>query len=83
MAVMPPFVLALAIGACALYGLRQDLVTGIARDEIYRFNREESPLGYNAVLIGKLLVLGFWAAEVLHAVNLCSDPVDWLRPLFG
>ena len=71
------------IAACALYGLRQDLATGVARDRFYRCDRETNPFGYHAIITGKLLVLAFCVAVVLHAMNLGPDPVALLRPVFG
>ena len=86
MAAMPPFVMALVfapVGACALYALRQDLVAGFACHRNHRFTRQDSPLGYWLILAGKAWILVFCMAEILHAMNLCGDPVAWLRPLFG
>jgi hypothetical protein len=34
-------------------------------------------------MAGKLFVLGFGIAEILHALNLCGDPMVPLRALFG
>ena len=86
MQVMKPTVTVLLFGflaACAVYGLHRGSVTGVAGDSMYRFDREESPLGYTMVMAGKVAVLIFCLAEILHVMNLCDDPVALLRPLFG
>jgi hypothetical protein len=83
---MSPAVIALAfalIGACAVYGLRMDLATGVARDGLYRFTRGKNPFGTTAALAGKLAVLALCLGEVLHAMNLCGDPMLMLNHLFG
>jgi hypothetical protein len=83
---MRPTVIALVFGvlaACAVYGLHRGLVTGVAGDGMYQFDRDESPLGYALMIAGKLTVLVFCLAEILHAMNLCDDPMALLRPLFG
>jgi hypothetical protein len=71
------------LAAAAAYGLWRDFNTGVASDDLYRFDREKSPAGYVAVVAGKVFVLGFGAAEILHALNLCGDPMVPLRALFG
>jgi len=84
--IMKPIVVFLLFGflaACAGYGLHRGSVTGVAGDGMYQFDREESPLGYTMVMAGKLTVLIFCLAEILHAMNLCDDPMALLRPLFG
>jgi hypothetical protein len=83
---MSPTGIAIVFGllaAAAAYGIRQALITGVAGDGLYRFQRDESPLGFAAVMAGKLFVLGFGIAEILHALNLCGDPMVPLRALFG
>jgi hypothetical protein len=71
------------LAGAAAYGIRQALVTGVAGDGLYNFDRDESPLGFAAVMLGKMFVLGFGIAEILHALNLCGDPMVPLRALFG
>jgi hypothetical protein len=83
---MSPTGIAIVFGllaAAAAYGIRRALITGVAGDGLYRFQRDESPLGFAAVMAGKLFVLGFGIAEILHALNLCGDPMVPLRALFG
>jgi len=71
------------IAAAAAYGLWRDFATGVASDDLYRFRESENPTGFLAVVAGKFLVLGFGIAEVLHAFDLCGDPMVPLRALFG
>ena len=52
-------------------------------DEIYAFREDENPAGFMAVTAGKMFVLVFGIAEVLHAFGLCGDPMAPLRALFG
>jgi hypothetical protein len=83
---MSPTGIAIVFGllaAAAAYGIRRALITGVAGDGLYRFQRDESPLGFAAVMAGKLFVLGFGIAEILHALNLCGDLMVPLRALFG
>jgi hypothetical protein len=55
----------------------------VLRAGLYHFRRDESPLGFAAVMAGKLFVLGFGIAEILRALKLCGDPMAPLRALFG
>ena len=71
------------LAAAAAYGLWRDFNSGVASDDLYRFERKQSPAGYMAVISGKIFVVGFGIAEVLHALNLCGDPMPTLRTLFG
>jgi hypothetical protein len=71
------------LAAAAAYGLWRDFSTGVASDDLYRFELKDSPAGYMAVTAGKIFVVGFGVAEVLHALNLCGDPMPTLRGLFG
>ena len=71
------------LAAAAGYGLWRDVKTGVARDEIYSFRRDENPVGFMATMAGKLFVMAFGVAEILHAMNLCGDPMVPLRSLFG
>jgi len=70
------------LASAAGYGLWRDFATGTASDELYRFREDESPMGFWAVVTGKVFVLGFGIAEILHAFNLCGDPMAPLRALF-
>jgi hypothetical protein len=69
------------LAACAAWGIRSAFRTGVAGDGLYRFDRDESPIGFAVLIAGKLLVIGFAAAEILHALKLCGDPVVMLRAL--
>jgi hypothetical protein len=83
---MSPTIMALIFGllaAAAAYGLWRDFATGVASDEIYTFREDESPAGFTAVTAGKMFVLAFGIAEILHACGLCGDPLVPLRALFG
>jgi hypothetical protein len=71
------------LGAAAAYGLWRGHKTGVAGDGLYSFDQDENPIGYAAVMAGKLFVLGFGIAEILHALNLCGDPMAPLRAIFG
>ena len=71
------------LAAAAGYGLWRDMKSGVARDEIYSFERDKSPVGFMATMAGKLFVVVFGLAEILHAMNLCGDPMVPLRALFG
>jgi hypothetical protein len=71
------------LAAAAGYGLWRDFATGVASDDVYRFREDQSPAGFWAITAGKLFVLGFGIAEILHAFGLCGDPMAPLRALFG
>lgn len=79
---MPPLVMALIFGGLALlagWSIRHDFVTGVASDDLYRFGSDDNPLGFAAIVAGKVFIIGFGAAEVLFACGLIGDPVLALR----
>ena len=83
---MSPVVKPLIFGLLALaaaYGLWRSFTTGVASDEIYTFREDENPAGFMAATAGKMFVLAFGIAEVLHAFGLCGDPMEPLRAILG
>ncbi len=83
---MPAWMLALVfagLAAAAAWGLRADLSSGVAGDDLYRFRADDNPTGYAAIVVGKLLVIAFGLAEIAHALGLLADPLLLLRRLFG
>ena len=71
------------LGAVAAWAIWRDLETGVSWDSLYRFRADTNPLGFGAVIAGKVFVMGFGIAEILHAFGLIGDPMLVLRALFG
>jgi hypothetical protein len=67
----------------AAWGIKRDLATGVARDELYSFRADRNPLGFLVVISGKIFIIGFGAAVILHAFGLMGDPVEALQPIFA
>ncbi|HYJ35088.1 MAG TPA: hypothetical protein VEV64_02950 [Rhizomicrobium sp.] len=71
------------LAVAAAYGLWRSFATGVTSDELHTFREDENPAGFMAVTAGKMFVLVFGVAEVLHAFGLCGDPMAPLRAIFG
>jgi hypothetical protein len=83
---MPPWGMAAIFGglaAVAAWAIWRDLKVGIAGDGLYRFREDANPLGFAAIIGGKLFVLAFGVAQILYAAGLGDDPMLLLRKLFG
>ena len=83
---MPPWFMALifgSLGAIAAWSISRDLATGIASDDLYRFDRDENLLGYCALLAGKGFVVFFGIGKILFALGLMDDPFLMLKAIFG
>jgi hypothetical protein len=83
---MSPTGMAILFGLLAVaagYGLWRSFTTGVTSDEIYTFREDEEPAGFMMVTAGKMFVMAFGIAEVLHAFGLCGDPMEPFRALFG
>jgi hypothetical protein len=72
------------LGICAAWGIYRSLSSGVAYDEIYRFEIDSNPLGFATVIAGRiLLVIAFAIAVILHALGFIGDPISMLRGIFG
>ena len=71
------------LGICAAWGIYRSLSSGVAYDEIYRFEIDSNPLGFATVIAGRILVIAFAIAVILHALGFIGDPISMLRGIFG
>lgn len=80
-----PLIVAIFVPLAILAGwsILGDLRTGVARDELYSFAVGDNPIGFLAVICGKLFVIGFGIAMVLHACGLPADPVAAMKAFLG
>jgi hypothetical protein len=69
-----------SMAVIAAWSILNDLSTGVARDELYRFSLDTNPLGFVAIIGGKMFVIVFAIAMILHAFGLAGDPVKALQP---
>jgi hypothetical protein len=83
---MPPWGMAVIFGglaAVAAWAIWRDFKTGVSGDSLYRFREDTNPVGFAAVICGKLFVLAFGVAQILYAAGLGDDPMVLLRKIFG
>ena len=83
---MSPAVIAIVFGllaAAAAFGIRQGLITGVAGDDLYRFRRDENPLGFAAVMRESCSSWDLALPKSCMSLKLCGDPMAPLRTLFG
>jgi hypothetical protein len=71
------------LGAVAGWAIWRDLKAGISGDDLYRFREDSNPLGFAAMIAGKLFVLAFGVAQILYAAGWGDDPMLLLRKIFG
>jgi hypothetical protein len=75
---------ALLFGAATLFvawRILVDLATGVARDRGRRYDINQRPLGYLALMIAQAVFVAFGTTEVLNAFGLAGDPVIALRSI--
>jgi hypothetical protein len=83
---MPPWFMALLFGslaAIAVWSIRHDLVTGVASDDIWRFNADSNPGGYWSLLVGKAFVVVYGLATIGWALGLNANPFLMLKAALG
>ena len=83
---MPPWGMAVifgGLGAVAAWAIYCDLRAGVSGDSLYRFREDTNPVGFAAIIGGKLFVLAFGVAQILYATGLGDDPMVLLRKIFG
>ena len=76
---MSPWVIACVFSVVAIAAfswIYSDMTNGVARHEgVWTFQRENSPIGYAVVVLGKVLVLLLSLGIVLHAISWAqTDP---------
>lgn len=81
----PPLVIAVfaPLVLVSAWSILNDLQTGVARDELYSFALATNPPGFFATICGKLFVVGFGIAMILHVCGLAGDPVNAMKALLG
>ena len=83
---MPPAISAVIfsfIAAVAAWSILRDLAAGMAQDDLYRFEADANPIGFLAVIGGKVFAIGFGVAMILYACGLAGDPLKALRSFLG
>jgi len=81
---MPPAFNAVIFGLLAVvaaWSILHDLQSGVAQDDLYRFSSDANPIGYLAIIGGKLFVVGFGIATIFYACGLAGDPLKAPRGL--
>lgn len=61
--------------ACATFGITNSLRTGITHSESATFRRDEEPLRFMMVILGKVFFIALAIAETLYALGLTGDPL--------
>ncbi|RAZ90450.1 hypothetical protein DPM33_13080 [Mesorhizobium hawassense] len=86
MSLMPQWFTATVFGLLALagvWGICRSLSSGVAYDDIYRFEIDSNPLGFAFTIASRVLIVAFAIAMVLHALGFIDDPMSMLRSMFG
>jgi hypothetical protein len=71
------------LAVVAAWSIARDLAAGVAQDDLYSFAVNRNPIGFLAVIGGKVFVVGFGIAMILYACGLVGDPMKALRTLLG
>ncbi len=71
------------VAFAAAWSILTDLVTGVAGDRKYDLRLNSHPVSYIAIICGKVAVMGFAVAEILHTFDLVGDPELALRAIIG
>jgi len=71
------------LGALAIWSFLNDLKTGVARDEMWRFNADSNPGGYAVIVVSKVLIVILCGAETLYGLNLIPEPIKLLKAGLG
>jgi hypothetical protein len=83
---MPHWVMAAVfapLGGLAIWSLLNDLKTGEARDDIWRFAADANPAGYAIIVVSKVLIVILCAAETLYGLGLIPEPFRLLKVSLG
>ncbi|TPJ74904.1 hypothetical protein [Mesorhizobium sp. B2-7-1] len=86
MSLMPQWFTATVFGLLALaavWGIYRSVSSGVAYDDIYRFEIGSNPLGFAFAIASRILIVAFAIAMILHALGFIGDPVSMLRSAFG
>ena len=61
--------------ACASFGIIDSMRTGITHSESATFQRDEEPVRFMMVILGKVFFIALAIAETLYALGLTADPL--------
>ena len=61
--------------ACAAFGVVNSLRTGIAHSDSGTFQRDEEPVRFMVVILGRVFFIALAIAETLYALGLTGDPI--------
>ena len=81
---MPPGLIASLfwiLSLFAIWGIGQDLRTGVAVSRGWSFRANESPILYLLVILSKGFVIGIAVAETRYAMGFGADPILYLHSL--
>ena len=79
---MPPGLIASFfwfLSLLAIWGISQDLSTGVAVSRGWRFPVEDAPILFLLVILSKGFVIGLAIAETSFAMGFGSDPILYLH----
>jgi hypothetical protein len=66
------------LAACAVFGIARSWRTGVATDN-FAYRRDEEPVAFMLVILGRVFVIGLAVAETLYALGLIGDPIATLH----
>jgi hypothetical protein len=73
----PTFIAAVfgLLGLAAIYGIRKNIISGKATSRGWTCTIDDNPVGFCLIVAMKGALVGFAAAEILHAFGLVGDPL--------
>jgi hypothetical protein len=66
------------LAACAGFGIVKSWRTGVATDT-FTYRRDENPILFMLVILGRVFVIAFAVAETMYALGLTGDPITALH----
>ena len=71
----PTFIAAVfgVLGLAAIYGIRKNIISGKATSRGWTCTIDDNPVGFCLIVAMKGALVGFAAAEILHAFGLVGD----------
>jgi hypothetical protein len=62
------------IGLAAIWGIRKNIMTGVATSRGWTCTIDDNPIGFCLIVCFRAAIVGFAVAEILYAFGLCADP---------
>jgi hypothetical protein len=79
---MPPAFIATVfgfLGLCAIWGIRQNITSGIASSRGWTCTIDDNPTGFCLIVSMRAAFVVFAIAEILYAFGLVGDPLAQIR----